>query len=307
MNTIKFIKEDQLTTECHNPREESTVMSCIGNLMNPTNLNIVIGYQCNCNCDFCIVRGQEFKEISDTQYIRNLSNILSKLKDLPIEITITGGEPTIYTRRLLMVLELVKQYGFKHRTFSTNGTGLLDIIDNKPLIQLMKEYGAIHNLSISKMSLDESDNSLLMGADIISRQDLKRLALFCDVNNIDLRLSSNVMNKSKGVRDYESMLDYIKASDSLGIKSVIFRELVGGMNYKISLKDISKDLKRDSRFKLIDTIKSEVYTIEVYRGLGYIIKNYNQTKERHTSCIDSLVYREGKLSEGWSKNKFIEV
>lgn len=304
MNTIKFIKEDQLTTECHNPKEESTVISCIGKLMNPTNLNIVIGYQCNCNCDFCIVRGQEFKEISDTQYIRNLSNVLSKLKGLPIEITVTGGEPTIYTKRLLMVLELVKRYGFRHRTFSTNGTGLLDIIDNKPLIQLMKEYGAIHNLSISKMSLNDSS---LMGADILSKQDLKRLALFCDVNNVDLRLSSNVMNKSEGVRNYKDMLDYVKTSESLGIKSVIFRELVGNMNYKISLKGISQDLKRDSRFKLIDTISSEIYTIEVYRGLGYIIKNYNQTKERHTSCIDSLVYREGKLSEGWGKNKFIEV
>ena len=74
------------------------------------------------------------KIASDDEYLSRLDDILNRLRPLNPSISITGGEPT-KSRRLVPILRLIEKYGYRKRTLTTNGSGLFDIVENKPILQ----------------------------------------------------------------------------------------------------------------------------------------------------------------------------
>ena len=308
MNTLKFISNKKLTTECHNPDDEFIKEIKIGKELKtflcPVNFTIVIDSRCNSKCNFCIFSKEEkMQHICDEIYLENLEFIFDKLKKLPMEITITGGEPTLFPERLIEVLKLTKKYNLKHRTFSTNGIGLLNIYKNKPILQYMKENGVIRNINLSRMTINQKENDQIFNSKTLTLEEIKRISEFCNINDMDLRLSCNLMKSY--IHTPNQIFDYIKIAEDINIENIIFRELVNYEKEFISLKEIEEELNKVFIFD--KTHFTDKYKITEFSFNNYHIKEYESTNIIKKTGISTLVYQEGKLFLNWNIKKEIKL
>lgn len=308
MNTIKFNRMPGISTERHNPEEEKSrqifLFSEETMISDPLNLNLLISYGCNCDCNFCIMKyGKQLPVIQDDEYLHKLDKVFNQLKGLPIEITITGGEPTLFPKRLIPVLHMIDSIRFSHRTFLTNGSGLLKYWEGKPIIQYLKDAGAIYNINLSRHHMDETRNRKLMKGIVPTNSDLKQISSFCDVNQMDIRLSCNMMKS--GICDFDSMMEYMDFAEDMGFHNMIFRESpIHGLE-TIKISPIMEQIKKDNSFQYIETIENSHYTIDILKYNSYVVKLYQSKKNEH--LLSNLVYREGLLSDSWDIDHFYEV
>lgn len=307
MNTIKFTKMSGLSTERHNPGDETKriirLFNKVYTVSAPINLNILITYDCNCSCDFCIVsQEQKLPYVSDQIYLNNLSRVLNKIKDLPVEVTITGGEPTLCSKRLIPTLKLIHSYGIPHRTFSTNGSGLLNYVYGKPILQHMKELGAVYNINLSYLHYEENKNRELMKGTTINEQAMKQISSFCDINGMDIRLSCNLMKS--GISCMDEIMNYISFAEQAGFHNMIFRELINYENEFVPILPIMDQIQKNTDFQYIGNVENDHNIIDIYQYKEYIVKLYQSKK---TDQLTNLVYREGVLSDSWKTEHFYEV
>lgn len=308
MNTLKFISNKKLTTECHNPDDEFIKEIKMGEELKtflcPVNFTIVVDSRCNSKCDFCIFHDSEkIIRVCDETYLRNLEHIFYELRNLPIEVTITGGEPTLFPERLVRILNLTKKYGLKHRTFSTNGIGLLNLYHGKLILQYMKECGAVRNINLSRMAIDQKENDSIFHSNTLTLDEIKTIAQFCHINDMDVRLSCNLMKSY--IHTPEQILDYIRMAEEVNIENIIFRELVDYEKEFVSLNVIEDELNK--QFIINKTHITDKYKITEFSFNHYHVKEYESNKIMKKTGIPTLVYQEGKLFLGWNMNKEIKV
>ena len=297
MNTLKFTKKTEVSTEQHNQEvykeKETNIFGKEINIYIPNNLSLFVTNVCNSKCFFCFNSNYTNQDDSDEFYYKTLKETLNELSPDEFEITITGGEPTIKVERFVKTLKMCHDYGFHFRTISTDGLNLLKKYKGKEVCEYMVENGAIHNISISRM--DIKNNKEIMGSDSITDKDIEKLANFFNNHDAEMRMSCNLI--SGYVDSMDKILEYVDHYQNLGVPTVMFRELVGVNN---SPKMIDT-FKPNKDFKKIDYIKAEVYDVEVYEYKDYIVKHYIQ-KEKHDTSIKSTSLRNGILREGFSGN-----
>lgn len=302
MRTIKFAPYNELITEQHNI-ENATVKD---NYYQPLNLNIFVTHACQCNCHFCIDKNN--KNIGNTIYTDELyykglreSLELLKEKEIEVEFTLTGGEPTINPIRFVETLKILKEYGIKERTISTNGLNLLIKHEGKPLIQYLVDFGFTHNVSISRMSIEEDLHDKIMGGPTISNEHLKKIALFSKYNDIELRVSMNVLKDS--VCNLGNMMRAVNVFSDMGINTVLFRELQG-VKDSLKLTKASIDITRMKDYFIYQkTLKGIFYFVDIYlyeaNGRKYIVKYYYDNPANN-NIIGSMSYTTGVLKEGFN-------
>ncbi len=304
MNTIKFAKKENLTTEQHNLEitdiYKENIFGQTLNIYHPCNLNIFVTNICNNNCFFCVNGNFLNTDITDEEYLKGLEKTLKELKGREIEITITGGEPTINPKRFVETLKMCNKFGFPCRTVSTTGYNLLNEYQEKILAQYLIENNFVHNINISRMSTDE-----ILNTDIfcekdknISNKDIEKLAKFFKYNDAEMRISCNLINGY--VDDFNKMLDFVSFYRKKSVETIMFRELEGIKN-TIKLKDI---VRFDNNFKYIETLKGIFYTVKVYEYKDMIIKYYETNKNLPQNVIASLSLRNNILSNGFRGNIF---
>ena len=297
MNTLKFTKKSEVSTEQHNQEvykeKETMIFDKKINIYIPNNLSLFVTNVCNSKCFFCFNSNYTNQDDSDEFYYKTLKETLNELSPDEFEITITGGEPTIKVERFVKTLKMCHDYGFHFRTISTDGLNLLKKYKGKEVCEYMVENGAIHNISISRM--DIKNNKEIMGSDSITDEDIEKLANFFNNHDAEMRMSCNLI--SGYVDSMDKILEYVDHYQNLGIPTVMFRELVGVDN-SIKMIDIFKPNKD---FKKIDYINADVYDVAVYEYKDYIVKHYIQ-KENYNTSIKSTSLRNGILREGFSGN-----
>lgn len=305
MNTIKFAPYNDFITEQHNIEtaqvKEHVISGNSYKFYSPCNFNIFVTNACPNSCYFCI--NKNASEIcSDEDYFNGLKKSLDTLKDVDIEFTITGGEPTLNPARFVKTLQLLKEYGIKERTISTTGLNLLTLYEGKPLIQYLVENGFIHNISISRMSFNETKNNEIFGAKNISNEDLSKLAYFAKMNEAELRVSTNLMDSS--IRDFRDIINFVDENYSIGIDTVLFRQLVGVDN-PIEVSPFFAMIRANKNFIYDTTLNGQFYDVDVYiytsekTGQKYIVKCYKD-KPGDKSVINSLSYNSGNLRIGFN-------
>lgn len=291
MNTIKFQPYNRIITEQHNI-ENAEVKD---NYYQPLNLNIFVTHKCQCNCKFCFDKN---KDVGDgLEGLRNSLDWL-KEKELDVEFTLTGGEPTINPEKFVETLKILKEYGIKERTISTNGLNLLTKYKGRPLIQYLVDYGFTHNVSISRMSIDEKLHDKIMGGPTISNEQLKLIALFSKYNGIELRVSMNMLKES--VSNFEDIVKAVDFFSDIGINTVLFRELQGVEDF-ISLYKAHYDITCNSGFIYQKTLRGIFYSVDVYltKDKKYVVKCYRDI-EHDNNIVASLSYTAGVLREGFN-------
>lgn len=302
MNTLKITDINRPLTERHDlERAKITEVEILGKkckIYNPCNLNLVIDRKCNCDCFFCFFRGEAVrKRITDEEYRTKLDSVFRDLEGLPVEITITGGEPTLCQERLIPVMEMIKRYGFPNRTFSTNGTGLLRRIEGKPLLQYMKENNCVYNVSLSRMSADDNENRKIFGGNTIGNKEIRQAAVFAEVNDMDIRLSCNLLKN--GVGDWDGIKGYMAFYEALGITSFLFRKIVPKQKSisvsgsavegkrarfpvsaaenegeAVPVSDIVAKMKKEQGIRLLKTAHGSMYDVDIYGYGQKLIKHY---------------------------------
>lgn len=318
MNTIKFTKRSEMRKETSNVEvfsvKEKEIAGKTRKYFSDAQISLYVTKKCNANCSFCMNKLEKrcvnSFELDDDKYYQMLDYYLEFFSDIKPWITITGGEPTI-SKRLVPILKKIKEKGYKIRTFSTNGSHLLDIVEGKPVIQYMLENNVLNNVNISRMAVNDEDNSKLMHISVqeSNNDKLKHIATFAKTNDIEIRISCNLLEN--GVKSLDDILNFKKFYNDLGIQTIMFRELIP-LPYEdevqIPIDSIFEEIKNNDKFELVRVIEGLYYTVTVYNYEDYLVKCY---KEKGTADKDVIrefvIYPDGKLDNGFDNETLMEV
>ena len=279
------------------------------------NLSIYIDDYCNAACKFCLsqmtLNKRENKKQripSDEVYLKRLDYVLDYLKPLNPTISITGGEPT-KSPRLIPVLQKINEYNYRKRTLSTNGTGLLEVMEGKKVIEYIIE-NRFQNMTVSIAHHNPDLNQKMMQykEKPFSEEDLKKVIAFSKVGNLHTRLSCVLLKE--GINDLPSMFEYQKHYETLGLDNILFRELSYAdiSQYchanKVDIDDIIKEVKQDKAFSYIKSIDGYEYLIDVYKHSSpekeNLVKIYTEKPVAEDIIYEMVFYPNGDLDASWA-------
>ena len=312
MKTIKISKLDNLITEQHNPRIESYGYKFINNsilyLMDRPNLNIFITEKCHNKCKFCIARKDGKHEDTDIDFILDAIDLL-KSSGIECEITLTGGEPTLCLDKFIRVMDKCHSVGFKCRTVSTTGYGL---VKDSNALNKMRDYGFTHNINISRNDISQDGSNKVFGnEDNISVSDIAKIARYTNLNDMEMRLSCVIL---KGhVDTYEKLKEYCDTFARCGVENFLFRNHTGCNNSgdNEAFHSITEDIRNDlTRYKNTDKFYIDMqmeYSISYFimniLDSKYLVKIYDSDRITHRPVnfrVKSLSIRDNTLRVGFA-------
>ncbi len=316
MNTIKFTPIDDMKKETNNVEcyeiKEIELSGQKYKYYSNAQMSVYITKKCNASCWFCMNNYEKrfcnSKEIADEDYFKNLERVLDAFKDEKVPITITGGEPT-KSKRLIKVMQLLHQKGFKSRTFATNGTGLLDRYEGKMVINYLLDNGIVNNINVSRMVTSDVENEKLMH---IKQKNvaLQKIFNYGKVNGMDMRLSCNL--QKGGVDNLDEILKFIDFYEKRGINTVMFRELIPLQDYQyqkrmVKIEDIFKEIEKNKDFIFLRKMEGMYYTVKVYRYKEKLVKCYLEKRSEALKDVirEFVFYSDGNLDGGWNKENNI--
>lgn len=299
MNTIKFNKIDNPTTEQHDFRLEqiqgATIFGHSFQMAVPCNLNIFITNACPNRCDFCINKDYIGSDIADDDYTMSLLDVVREVHDLPIEITLTGGEPTLNKKRFVDTMYLCNLVGLPCRTVSTVGTNLMEDYNGLPLYQWMIMYGFTHNINISRMAVNDDENYCIFHNENITNENIATLAEIFNLNDAEMRVSCNLIPGH--VDSAKKMLDFVDFYRSIGVETIMFRELEG-VSDRITIGDLSVGA---GTFEYVETMYGMLYKVDVYYYKDMVVKHYISYPTPDPRILYSMSLRNGRLCKGFGQ------
>lgn len=298
------------------------------------NLSIFVDDYCNADCKFCVAqlryenisRAYEKPKIEDNdEYYRRLDEVLTYIEPLNVSVSITGGEPTV-SPKLIKILELIDKHNMRKRTITTNGSGLLNKVDGKTILDYLIDRKFNH-LNISKTHYDENINKDIMRykKGYCSNEDLSKIIPYAISKGLRPRLSCLLLKD--GIHNVEGMAKYIEFYEKMGIDNVIFRELMDydektmcnkeKMQYneknKVRLNDVWKDVDKDPRFIPYKNLLGYYYYVEMYNFNNVVVcsesadlKVQTNEKSNNQDIVYEMVFHpNGNLNGSWVDNEDI--
>jgi molybdenum cofactor biosynthesis enzyme MoaA len=293
------------------------------------NLSIYSAQTCNARCAFCVEelrpasRGTALElqreiEPDDERYFAALSEVLSALRAINPSVSVTGGEPS-KDPRLPRILRTLAQHGARKRTVTTNGSGLLDPVDGRALIDWITDSG-IQHLNISRAHSDHERNAKLMRFEEgLALDDLAEVVRRASRGGTRVRLSCVLLEGA--VDGVERVLDYLDFAEQLGVDNVIFRQLMKtdpqtvALNWIVRYSDRHRTrleplldrISNDGRFTLQRQILGYYYYVEAwrYRGIDVVFEEADlarleATKREAPGVVHELVFHpNAHLASTW--------
>lgn len=304
------------------------------------NFSIFTDEYCNADCRFCVAqlryenRKQQFcKKVADDEtYFRKLEAAMQNIRPLNPTVSITGGEPT-RSHRLWRILKLIDKYGFRKRTFTTNGSALLWAVPaagGKTVLQLLIDHDFKH-LNISKAHYDDGLNQQIMRyknpAEAFTNTELKKVVKIAQENDLRPRMSCILLKK--GVGSLEAMIRYMNFYQKIGVDNIIFRELMDFDHKKmineekmafcdynrVKLMDLWKRVDKDSRFTPVRSLRGYYYYVEVYKYQGIdmvtesanLVKLYDEKAKDPNNVYEVIFHPSSTLNGSWVESEDILI
>jgi GTP 3',8-cyclase len=293
------------------------------------NLSVYSAQACNARCAFCVEelrpasRGvaldvQKTIESDDTRYFAALQNVLDAVKPLNPSVSVTGGEPS-QDARLPRMLRTLQTHGARKRTVTTNGSGLLDLREGRPLIDWIADTGVAH-LNISRAHWDERLNAKLMRY----RQSpdaaaLREIVARAKRGGTRVRLSCVLV--ANAVDDADDVLAYLAFAQRVGVDNVIFRQLMlndaattqpnfvtkFSERRHVAMAPLLATLALRENFTFQQQVMGYYYYVEVWRYLGMDVvfegadlAQLERTKAGMPGVIQELIFHpNAKLATTW--------
>ncbi len=293
------------------------------------NFSIYSAQKCNARCAFCVEelrpssRGTELAvqkiiEQEDSRYFGALHAVLQLLAPLRLSVSLTGGEAS-KDRRLPRILEELKPFFPRKLTLTTNGSGLWDVHDQKPLVQRIAEAN-VHHLNISIAHPDWERNAYLMGyRDGLSWDRMRDAIRVVQTGGTRVRLSCVLLNGE--IDSLERIREYLDFARTLGVDNVIFRQLMKtdplthSVNHVVKYSDqkrteltpILQQISAHSEFYFQRQVMGYYYYVEVwkYAGMDVVFEeaelaHLEAEKRRDPALIHELIFHpNAKLCSTW--------
>lgn len=293
------------------------------------NLSIYSAEPCNARCAFCVeeirpasrgtaLEAQKTVETDDARYFAALDAVLEALRLLNPSVSITGGEPS-RDPRLPRILRTLRSRGARKLTVTTNGSGLLDSREGRPLVDWLTATGVAH-LNISRAHWDDRVNARLMGYP--ASPDAPALREITDRarrGGTRIRLSCVLVDGA--VDDLEDMLGYLEFARSVGVDNVVFRQLMKTDPATVRPNAVTRysERRRMDLIPLLEAVSARddfvfqrqvlgyYYYVEVWRHRGVDVvfegadlARIEAIKERMPGVIHELVFHpNARLASTW--------
>ncbi len=293
------------------------------------NFSIYSGQRCNASCRFCveelrpISRGislatQQRRAVDDSIYFTKLEECLFALSPLSPSISITGGEPS-KDPRLPKILHIVRRFWAPRKTLTTNGSGLLDKIGPRTVLEHITEAKLGHlNLSVAHYSTIRNAQIMRL-RQALSEENLRIVAQEAAQARVRVRLSCVLL--SEGISSLAAIIKYLDFAASLGVDNVIFRQLMKSdpttqaansvVEYsdaqRIQVEPLLDQISNTPEFEFVRQIMGYYYYVEVWRYAGMDVvfeeadlARIELVKHRDPGIIHELVFHPGAvLSSTW--------
>lgn len=299
------------------------------------NLSIYSAQACNARCAFCVEelrpasRGvalevQKTIESDDTRYFAAMQAVLDALRPLNPSVSVTGGEPSQDVRlpRILRTLQAAYEKGARKRTVTTNGSGLLNQREGRPLIDWIADTGVAH-LNISRAHWDERMNARLMRyRDAGASPDenaLREIVSRARRGGTRVRLSCVLV--ANAVEDAADVIAYVDFAARVGVDNVIFRQLMltdplttqanfvtkFSARRRVAMTPLLAALAQRADFTFQRQVMGYYYYVEVwrYRGMDVVFEGADlaqleRTKHSMPGVIQELIFHpNAKLASTW--------
>lgn len=299
------------------------------NVYSNANLSIYSAQACNAKCAFCVeelrpasrgttLHHQKTIEQSDGIYFRALEAVLAAVAPLAPSISVTGGEPS-KDIRLARILNTLRQFDARKLTLTTNGSGLLDHLDGRRVIDWVAHAGVAH-LNISRAHVDHERNARLMryreGLDLKQLRDVVRIA-----SEAGTRVRLSCVLLAGEIDSVDRIVDYLTFAESLGIDNVIFRQLMltdrntVERNFvvrysdqkRVKLEAVLDEISAHQNFAFQRQIMGYYYYVEVwkYSGIDVVFEEADlaqleTAKRANPNIVHELIFHpNGKLASTW--------
>lgn len=228
------------------------------------NLSIYSAQPCNAACRFCVeelrpasrgvaLEAQKVIEKDDVRYFKALESVLNELKPLNVSVSITGGEPS-KDKRLPAILETISRHNMRKRTMTTNGSGLLDLVDGKTQLDWILKYGLSH-LNISRAHPDTEKNGEIMRMKRgLNVEELSEVVRKTAEQGCRIRLSCVLLKDVTS--SMENIVTYLEFARSVGVDNVVFRQLMKSQYSELLLSQVVK--YSDENRVLLEPLLDEV-------------------------------------------------
>lgn len=169
-------------------------------------LDLVFNNKCNFNCPFCIARTKTYSDESLDNWKKSFARTIKIFKNEIESLIILGGESTIdphFFERLSFIDEVTKD---KHifTILTTNGY----MLKNEEFLKKVVA-SSIDSINISVMNHIHEYNNYLMGANTLTRDELKHIYEVIHASGKTVRFNTNVArNNLNKVEDMETYVKY---------------------------------------------------------------------------------------------------
>lgn len=293
------------------------------------NFTIFVDTVCNADCKFCIEQiktnnsGLIIKEgemLSGEKYLKRLDEIMSRIRKYNPSISITGGEP-LMSPVIRDVLKIVKKYNFRKVILTTNGTNILELVDD--IID-----SEITHVNFSRPFYNDEVSKRIMRfrEKYVPFDDLKEAIRKLENGNVQTRM--NCILSKEGIQSLDDAKKYIDYAYSLGCKHIIFRELLSfneitskneekkeyTKNNRVFVNDMWAQMDDDEDFAPYANNKGHYYYIEIYKYKDKVtivsertnIQTLEDEKKFNLDYVYEMVFHpNGRLCAGWDETKNI--
>lgn len=286
------------------------------------NINLYIDTTAACNgkCRFCINNVNFTREdIPDDDYVKNLRAALGRIRFLDPSVQIVGGEPTIRTKRLYAIMELLKEFNVRKPILGTNGSGLCSAK------MLDRASSAFQYINISRHHYDDDRLRQIMAFE--NPLNNARLESIAQNHPAGRKLRLNCCLLDGHIDSFSSLCDYLVWALRIGIKNVCFSTLSAlpsdyiyqdefidfSRRNTVDFNAIMREVTQDPRFQFVKfhTGSHCMYEVWDFTGAGRSCTVVFATSNNHFAqllddsddLIEQLVFHtDGTLAGSWNRN-----
>lgn len=262
-------------------------------IVNP-NFSIIVPTNCRCACSFCF---QNNTCGIKKDYFTNLKEVLGNLPSNFQQISITGGEPTLFNG-LDEILGIIKEFPqFKHIVLTTNGL-------NPEFVEL-ENFDVIKYINISRHHyLDKRNWDIFKNRKIPSTANLYRLIRRINRKGKPATLSC-VLSEIESKYDVLQFIDFARV---VGATNVFFR--------KIQEDECNLEPTQiESKFRKTHAVVREGFcpvcrtTVQYINGMEVSWKASVLEPSNDFKLVYELIYQpDGTVTSDWAgKNEWLPV
>jgi molybdenum cofactor biosynthesis enzyme MoaA len=280
------------------------------------NLYVDMTSACNCDCNFCIAK-VNFDRKTKPIKPEWLEKALDVCATANPSIQITGGEPTLFTKELTALMEIVNARHLKRPVINTNGKNLAAISE-------FIKHSAIEHVNISRHHYNDIVNAKIMGYGGISSDCLANASKPIKDR---VRIQCNMLNGE--IDTYGEVMQFIAyCYHKLGVRNVAFAQLTplpSGSYYDpdvinvvtqapVNADAILERVEQDNRFEFEKyrggvACYYEVWKFHAYEHPMTVLFKYSdnfwlEKADADPELLPDLVlHTDGTLAGSWCKDR----